>query len=225
MAGTESIGESFQLGNGFRLDSLNAVMRSRIFGRRSKRSANRQLSSSPCCFAHHSRGILSAISDSWSVVMLSAREGRFKVVPAFYVLIDVVAVINAMQGQVGKSPLTGIEVIAVINESGVIVAIICALGKNCLSSVAIASPLVEDKDPREIFNIEYSTRKRLRDIIKNVMGERVSYIPNRKLLPWPAKDAHSGRLNSKFRGALDEPFRNIYYSGFRHWKPKDSPEP
>lgn len=88
-------------------------------------------------------------------------------------LIDVIAVIDAMQGQVGKSPLTSVEVIALVNESGVIVAIICALGKNGLTSVAIARPFVEHKDSRKVPDIEDAGRKRFRDIIKDVVRIRV----------------------------------------------------
>jgi len=98
-------------------------------------------------------------------------------------LVNVIAVIDAMKSHVGKTPLTRIEVIALVNESDMVIAVIDAPYKSRLASVAIASPLVKDKDSRKIPDVEYSGRKGLRDIIKDVMGERVGHIAKGELLP------------------------------------------
>ena len=70
-------------------------------------------------------------------------------------LVNVIAVIDAMKGHVGKTPLTRIEVIALVNASYMVIAVIDAPYKNRLASVAIASPFVKDKDSGKIPDVVF----------------------------------------------------------------------
>jgi hypothetical protein len=97
----------------------------------------------------------SAPPNGVSFHLFGPTERWLKRLPSRDTLVNAVVRVRTSQGRVGKRPLAGIEAVALVDECcGVPLASLCFSAENCLPSVAVARPLVQDKNPGEVLNIK-----------------------------------------------------------------------
>ena len=167
----ESAGDSRQFGNGFRLDLRNSPINFRIAPRRwCSASTNRfRPSRSP---SYHSSGISAAHRQMVSSIHLFGSAQRwFKCLPSHDTLVNAIVRVYTSERTVRETPLAGIEAVALVDEGCGVSLPSRRFPEDCLPSIAVARPLIQDKDPSEVAKIantlqqltEASSRMSLQD--------------------------------------------------------------
>src|SRR5580704_602066 len=96
-----------------------------------------------------------ASPDGVSIHLFSPTECRLKSLPSHHTFVNAVVRVCASKGRVWKRPLAGIEAVALVNKGcSVSMASLRFPKEDCLSAVAVARPLVQNKNPGEVLNIK-----------------------------------------------------------------------
>jgi hypothetical protein len=89
-----------------------------------------------------------------SIHLFGPSERRLELLPSHDTLVYTVVRVYTSQGIVRETPFAGIEAVALINE-GCGVSLPCwRFLEDCLPSIAVARPLVQDKNSREVPNVK-----------------------------------------------------------------------
>src|SRR5208282_1004798 len=92
-----------------------------------------------------------------SIHLFGSTERRLKHLPSHDTLVNAVVRVCASKGRVWKRPLAGIETVALVNERcGVPLTSWCFAAEDCLTSIAVARPLVQHKNSGEVTDIHNS---------------------------------------------------------------------
>src|ERR1700721_684134 len=84
----------------------------------------------------------------------------FECLPSRDTLVNAVVCVHPSQRIIGETPLAGIEAVALVDEDCCISLTSLFLSvEDSLPSVAVACPLVQDKNPREVVNIDDSLKQ------------------------------------------------------------------
>src|SRR5579864_4333563 len=94
-----------------------------------------------------------ALPNGVSIHLFGSTECRLKRLPSHDTLVNTVVRVCAPQGRVGKRPLAGIEAVALVNKCYGVSLPSPPFRENRLPSVAVARPLIQNKDPGEIAKI------------------------------------------------------------------------
>src|SRR5579859_712465 len=86
------------------------------------------------------------------------REGRFKRLPAGYIPIDVVLLIDSVMGQIRECPSARVETVVLVNELHE-VPLIAVFHKYGLPVVAVGNPLIENQDSNKVSRIGHSIKQ------------------------------------------------------------------
>jgi hypothetical protein len=93
--------------------------------------------------------------DGVRVHLLCPGQSGFERLPSRDTLVHTVVCVHPSQGIIGETPLAGIEAVALVDEACCISLTSLFLPvENSLPSAAVARPLVQDKNPRKVLNIE-----------------------------------------------------------------------
>jgi hypothetical protein len=93
--------------------------------------------------------------DGVRIHLFCSGQYRFECFPSRDTLVHTIVCVYASKGKVRKRPLAGVEAVALVDESSVVSAAAPGFAADdCLPSIAVASPLVQNKNPREVPNVK-----------------------------------------------------------------------
>jgi hypothetical protein len=95
----------------------------------------------------------SALPNAVSIHLFGSTERRLKRFPSRDTLVHIVVCVHPSQGIIGETPFAGIEAIPLVTEGCGVSLLSPRFREDCLPSVAVARPLVQDKDPCEVTKI------------------------------------------------------------------------
>jgi len=103
-----------------------------------------------------------------SIHLFGPTERRLKRLPSHHTLVYTVVRVYASQGIVWEAPFTGIEAVPLIDE-GCVVALAPQdlAAEDCLPSIAVARPLVQNENPREVSNIDDSLKQLAGQVVES----------------------------------------------------------
>src|SRR5579859_7696629 len=90
------------------------------------------------------------VPDCGLVYLFDPGKRWFKCFPSGHSFVNGVVGEGSPERRVLEIPLAGIEAVSLVNEDGAVVAFFRLFNKHCLTAVAVASPLIEGKHPREV---------------------------------------------------------------------------
>jgi hypothetical protein len=108
----------------------------------------------PVSFVPLIGNIGSAPPNGVSIHLFGPTERRLKRLPSLHTLVDAVVGVCTSKGRVRERPLAGIEAIPLVNEGCGVSLPSPRFREDCLPSIAVARPLVQHKNPREVRNIK-----------------------------------------------------------------------
>ena len=149
-----------------------------------------------------------------SIHLFGSTERRLKLLPSHDTLVNAVVRVCASQGSVGKRPFAGIEAIPLVNEGCGVSLPSARFREDCLPSIAVARPLVQDKDAGEVAKIANTLQPLTRQVVECHCRTFAANVQRSQLLAAPARNLGTTQTDSEIFGLLDQPVRD-----FNHFDP------
>src|SRR5262249_29206200 len=149
--------------------------------------------------------ILAGTADDFSVQPFDPGKPGLERFPSGYVGVDIIAVVNAMQRQVGESPFTRIETVPLVNEADVIFAVASVAPENRLAPIGIAQPFAQRQHAGEVARVSYSLKHAFRQVIKDLALEGIANEARSKLQARFAGNGAPGTLHAQLGSIVHQP--------------------
>src|SRR5208282_4388642 len=137
-------------------------------------------------------------------------------------LVNTIVRVYTSERRVRETPLAGIETVALVDEGGEVA--LASQGfatEDRLSSIGVARPLVQDKNPGEVTNIHDSLKQLARQVVECHAWTLAAHVQRSQLLAAPARNLGTTQVDSESLCVFDEPSGDFNHFHPWHRQPQD----
>src|SRR5215468_1449978 len=129
------------------------------------------------------RNITPGLANYFRVKLLNAGKPGLKRFPSGHMRIDIIPIVDTMQCQLRKGPLTRIETVSLVDETGVVFPVPGVSPEDGLAAISVSQPLVQRKNSRKRLWLSNSLKHAFRQVVEDLPLKWVTHVARPELQP------------------------------------------